>query len=89
MRAGDGLSTLARGPGHRGEVPDALAFVWELFGSLLGAPRWLLDATPFQHIGLVPAQPFRLAAAASMLAIAAATSVVAVQLFGRRDLISA
>jgi ABC-2 type transport system permease protein len=40
-----------------------LSFVWELFGALLGAPHWLLELTPFKHIGLVPAQPFRAAAA--------------------------
>jgi ABC-2 type transport system permease protein len=66
-----------------------LAFVWELFGSLLGAPHWLLNATPFQHVGLVPAQPFRAAAAAAMLAIAAGTGLVGIYVFGRRDLAGA
>jgi polyether ionophore transport system permease protein len=66
-----------------------LAFVWELFGSLLGAPHWLLEATPFQHVGLVPGQPFRAAAAAAMLAIAAATGLIGTYLFGRRDLADA
>jgi ABC-2 type transport system permease protein len=65
----------------------AVAFVWQLFGGLLGAPRWLLDVSPFQHVGLVPAQPFRTAAALVMLAIAAATGLVAVWRFTRRDLI--
>ena len=63
-----------------------LAFVWELFGSLLGAPHWTLNLTPFQHIGLVPAQPFRAAAAVTMLAIAAAAASVGVYGFARRDL---
>jgi hypothetical protein len=64
------------------------AFVWDLFGSLLGAPQWLLDATPFQYIGLVPAQALR-AAAAGMLAIASATGLAGVYVFGRRDLTGA
>ena len=48
-----------------------VAFLWHLFGSLLGVPKWLVEATPFAHVGLVPAQPFRAAAAVVMLAIAA------------------
>src|ERR1700733_13210309 len=43
----------------------SLAFVWDLFGSLLSAPAWLLGLSPFNHVGLVPAQPFRLNAAAA------------------------
>src|SRR5215208_1310799 len=35
-----------------------VAFVWELFGSLLDVPALTLDLSPFHHIGLVPAQPF-------------------------------
>ena len=63
-----------------------LAFVWQLFGGVLEAPRWLLDLTPFQHVGLVPAQAFRAGAAAAMLAIAAAAMIVGVAIFRRRDL---
>ncbi len=40
-----------------------VAFLWQLVGSLLGAPRWLVELTPFAHVGLVPAQPFRAGAA--------------------------
>ena len=64
-----------------------VAFVWELFGGLLGAPAWMLSLTPFQHVGLVPAQPFRAAAAATMLAIAATAALAGVWAFGRRDLV--
>lgn len=67
----------------------SVAFVWELFGALLGAPRWLLDLTPYQHVGLVPAQPFRAAAAGIMLGIAAGAAASAVALFRRRDLAGA
>jgi ABC-2 type transport system permease protein len=65
----------------------AVAFVWQLLGGLLGAPRWLLDVSPFQHVGLVPAQPFRIGAALVMLAAALAASLAAVWRFTRRDLI--
>ncbi len=43
-----------------------VAFLWQLFGSLLGAPKWLVEITPFQHIGFVPAQSFRVEAAVVM-----------------------
>ena len=64
----------------------SLAFVWELFGAIVGAPSWTLNLSPFHHIGLVPAQPFRPAAAAVMLAVAAASAVAALAVFERRDL---
>jgi ABC-2 type transport system permease protein len=67
----------------------ALAFVWELFGSIVGAPSWVLDLSPFHHIGLVPQQAFRPGAAAVMLTIAVASAVAAVLLFERRDLTGA
>jgi len=63
-----------------------VAFLWDLFGSLLSVPKWLVEATPFAHVGLVPAQPFRAGAAVIMLAIAAISALAAVWLFQRRDL---
>jgi ABC-2 type transport system permease protein len=27
------------------------AFLWQLFGALLGAPTWLVDVSPFVHLG--------------------------------------
>lgn len=64
----------------------SVAFVWQLFGSLLGMPIWLLDLSPFHHIALVPAQSFKGLAAAIMLALAAASVLAALALFKRRDL---
>ncbi len=64
----------------------AIAFLWNLFGSLLGAPKWLVELTPFAHVGLVPVQPFRATAALIMLALAALVSLSAVWAFRRRDL---
>jgi len=63
-----------------------LAFLWQLTGALLSAPKWALELTPFAHVGLVPAQPFRAGAAVIMLAIAAISALAAVWLFQRRDL---
>ncbi len=63
-----------------------LAFVWQLFGSLLDIPAWTLDLSPFHHLGLVPAQSFKTVPALVMLAIAAAAAIAALRLFQRRDL---
>ncbi len=66
-----------------------VTFLWQLTGSVLDAPKWLLQLTPFAHVGLLPAQPFRGVAALSMLAIAAVAGLGALAVFRRRDLIGA
>jgi len=66
-----------------------VAFLWDLFGSLLSVPKWLVQATPFAHVGLVPAQPVRAGAALVMLAIAVASALAATWIFQRRDLTGA
>jgi polyether ionophore transport system permease protein len=66
-----------------------VAFLWQLFGSLLGAPKWLVDATPFAHIGFVPAQAFRGGAALVMAGAGVALAFAAVWAFERRDLLGA
>ena len=67
----------------------AAAFVWELLGSLLETPAWVLALSPFHEVGLGPGQPFEAGAAAIMLAIAACAAVAAVLAFERRDLVPA
>jgi ABC-2 type transport system permease protein len=64
-----------------------VAFLWELVGSLLGAPKWLVELTPFEHVGLVPAQAFRGAAAAVMVGVGLLAALAALGVFRRRDLI--
>ena len=64
-----------------------VAFLWQLFGAALSAPQWLIEVTPFQHIGLVPAQAFRAGDAAVMVAIGLAAALAGLWAFGRRDLI--
>jgi ABC-2 type transport system permease protein len=65
----------------------AVAFVWQLLSGVLEAPAWLRDLSPFQHVGLVPAQDFKLLPATVMLAIAALAAATAVLVFQRRDLV--
>ncbi|MGV1050029.1 MAG: polyketide antibiotic transporter, partial [Solirubrobacterales bacterium] len=67
----------------------AAAFVWELFGALLGIPDWMLGISPFHQIGLVPAQSFKAPAAAAMVALGAAAMAAALAAFQRRDVIGA
>ena len=66
-----------------------VAFLWQLIGSLLGAPKWLVEITPFAHVGSVPAQPFRAGAAAVMVAIGLLAAAAAALAFARRDLTGA
>ena len=45
--------------------------------------------TPFAHIGLVPAEPFRATAAVVMIGIGLLAAAAALAVFRRRDLIAA
>ena len=89
-----GLSALAfaaapRASGAVAYGAACVAFLWELFGGLLGVPTWVLGLSPYHHIGLVPTQPFRATAALVMLGIGAALMVVGAAVFERRDLTGA
>ncbi|HTR89871.1 MAG TPA: hypothetical protein VMG62_07150, partial [Solirubrobacteraceae bacterium] len=89
-----GLGALGFGVAPRASVGVAyglvaVAFVWDLFGSLLGAPRWLVEASPFQHVGLVPAQPLHGGAAAAMVGLALVCGLGSIGAFARRDLVGA
>jgi ABC-2 type transport system permease protein len=80
-------AALPRAGGGIAYTVVAVAFLWQLVGSLLGAPHWIVKATPFAHVGLVPSQGFRAGAAAIMLAIALASALAALAVFRRRDLL--
>jgi ABC-2 type transport system permease protein len=64
------------------------AFVWQLFGSLLEAPEWLLSLSPFHDVGLIPGESFKAVGAGAMLGLAAVSAFVASRVFERRDLIA-
>ncbi len=87
-----GLCTLAfavvpRATSFVGYALVTVAFLWDLLGALLGAPSWLVELTPFAHIGLVPAEPFRAGPAFLLVAVAACALAAATALFARRDVI--
>ena len=65
----------------------SVSFVWELFGALFGAPAWTLELSPFHHLALVPAQPFKAPAAVAMMAIAGLAMLAALRLFEMRDVV--
>jgi ABC-2 type transport system permease protein len=65
-----------------------VAFGWQLVASLLGPPQWVLDLSPFAHLGLVPAQPFQPVAAVVLAGIGVTAAAAATALFGHRDLAS-
>jgi polyether ionophore transport system permease protein len=67
----------------------SVAFCWYLFGALLGAPQWTLDLSPFQHVALVPAQPFKPGEALAMVGVGALATAAAVWTFERRDILGA
>jgi ABC-2 type transport system permease protein len=63
------------------------AFLWQLFGTLLGAPTWLVDVSPFVHLGLAPGRAFRPGSAVVITLIGASGAAIACGLFARRDLV--
>jgi ABC-2 type transport system permease protein len=86
-----GIGVLAYGLRPRASVGIAYgvvvaAFLWQLFGAIVGSPHWLLSLTPFQHVAPVPAQAFRGGAAAAMVVIGLAAIAVGFASFARRDL---
>jgi len=56
-----------------------------LFGTVLQLPDWVLQASPFTHVPLVPAEEVEPGPLLALLAIALATTVVGVASFRRRD----
>ena len=89
-----GIAALAYAIAPRAGVAIAyglvtVAFLWQLIGSLLGVPKWLVDITPFAHVAAVPTQAFRAGAAGVMLGIGLAAAAAAVVAFERRDLTGA
>jgi ABC-2 type transport system permease protein len=66
----------------------AATFLWWLLGALLGAPHWLVDLTPFAHVGAVPGGSLRVGAASVMVAAGAAGAALALVAFRRRDLVA-
>jgi ABC-2 type transport system permease protein len=67
----------------------AWSFLVEMVGSLVNAPRWLLDLSLLHHVALAPGADPRWSTNAVMLAMAVVAIGASVVLFGRRDLSTA
>jgi polyether ionophore transport system permease protein len=88
-----GVATLAYAAAPRAAAAISygllvLSFLWQAVGALLGAPSWLVGLSPFEHVGLVPAEPFRAVDAVVMIGIGVAVAAVGLAVFRRRDLIA-
>lgn len=89
-----GAGTLALGllPRHAPALALGLVaglFLLELVGSSIGAPRWLLWISPFDHVGFVPGGSIDVAPALVMAGLAAAATAAGIEAFARRDLVPA
>ena len=67
-------------------LPLVLAVVVLIFGDLLQLPQWLQDASPFEHLALVPAQDFDWLPVAAVALLAALISLAGQLAFRRRDI---
>ena len=62
-----------------------LACVVLFFGELLQLPQWFQDLSPYEHLALVPLEPFRWGPFVALTLVAAALSVAGQITFQRRD----
>lgn len=63
-----------------------IGVVMVFFGPLLHLPAWLQGVSPYHHLALVPAEPFRWTPFLVLLLVAAAASAAGQAAFARRDL---
>lgn len=61
-------------------------FLLEMVGSVVKAPSWLLDLSPFHHLSLAPAASLDVTATLAMVAVAAFAALLGMLAFARRDL---
>jgi ABC-2 type transport system permease protein len=67
----------------------ALCYLLPAVGKALGLPVWVRDVSPFQHLAVVPVQPYAVTSGVVMLLLAAAVGSFGVVAFSQRDLSSA
>ena len=84
-----GLARLLHGAVPRASVVAWLgllvAWVVVLFGDVFDLPQWLQGISPFEHLGLMPLQDFRLAPFLVLTVLAAALSAAGQVAFRHRD----
>jgi ABC-2 type transport system permease protein len=70
-----------------GILPAAGGYLLLVFGQSLRWPAWIVDVSPFAHLAQVPAEPWDVAGAAGMLAVAVLLGAVGLSRYARRDLL--
>jgi ABC-2 type transport system permease protein len=64
----------------------AVSLIMGQLGAVLELPQWALNVSPFTHVPLVPAEPFRWLPVLVLLAVAVALAGLGFAAFRRRDL---
>lgn len=89
---GIGILAIAAAPRHTGAIAFGavgLAYLWEQTWAIVKAPEWVLSVSPFHWLALVPSEPVDVAASLIMVALGALGAVAGIELFRRRDLVTA
>lgn len=68
---------------------SAVAYLLPALGQAVGLPLWVRDLSPFQHLSVVPAEPYATTSGLVMLGLAGCVGAVGVALLRRRDLVGA
>jgi len=63
--------------------------VLTVLGQVLSRPGWVTDLSPVSHLAYVPAEPFDVVSAASMVLIGCMAAAGGVAAFRRRDVTGA
>jgi len=63
-----------------------LGFVVLMFGEVFRMPGWLRGLSPYDHLALMPAEPFRILPFATLLVMALVLSLVGAFALSRRDI---
>ncbi|HEY5144943.1 MAG TPA: ABC transporter permease subunit [Solirubrobacteraceae bacterium] len=82
----------ALAPRHTGAIAFGAvggAYLWEQTGAIVKAPAWVLAISPFHWLALVPSAAFDPVASAVMLAIGVLAAIAGIEVFRRRDLVTA
>ena len=66
-------------------LPLVLSVVVTLFAEVFQLPQWVQDLSPFEHLALVPAEPFAWTPVLGLLLLAGALGAAAQAAFLRRD----
>ena len=88
-----GIGALVHGAWPRAVGPVTLTvvvvgYLIELIGSMLQAPTWLRDLSPFHHLSPFPAAPLRPEALLVLSALGIGAAVVGAELINRRDVLA-